>query len=142
LTPKPGGGCVARQSPHNPQRWFFDFDAAAPGGQGGASVLLDPAQGPASIDGVRKNNRLPRRSTGGLLADGLRQAGLPKPTVLEAYNVERNTAGALAAGGNGQGTLLGNMLEDTARALGGTIHRWEPISDANCYRLRVHVAYP
>jgi hypothetical protein len=96
----------------------------------------------ASIDGVHKNVGVPPGSTGGLLAEGLRQAGMPKPAVLEGFNVERTTALALAAGGNGQGTLIGNMLEDAAGALGGTIIRWEPIKDGNIWRLRVHVSYP
>jgi hypothetical protein len=133
---------VVRQSPYNPNRWFFDFDTAAPGGQGGASVLLDPGLGLASIDGVRKNTKLPPRSTGALLADGLRQVGMARPTVLEGYNVERTTHAALAAGGNGQGTRIGNLLEDTAKALGGMINRWEPVADGNCYHLRVHISYP
>lgn len=134
---------MVRQSPHNPQRWFFDFDAAAAaaGGGGGASVLLYH-QGLASIDAVHKNTRLPRRSTGRLLAEGLKQAGLPRPMILEAYNVEKSTHAALATGSAGAGTLLGNMLEDTATALGGTIVRWEPILDVGCYHLRLHVAYP
>src|SRR5262249_18063350 len=53
-----------RQSPTDANRLFFDFDAAAPGGRGGASVRLDPGQGLASIDGVHKNVNLPPRSTG------------------------------------------------------------------------------
>ncbi len=67
---------------------------------------------------------------------------MPRPAILEAFNVERSTASALAAGGNGRGTLIGNMLEDAARALGGTVARWEPIKDGNVWRLRVHVSYP
>jgi hypothetical protein len=77
-----------------------------------------------------------------LLADGLKQIGLPQPVILEGYNVEKSTHNALAAGSNGQGTLIGNTLEDTAKALGGTVVRWEPIPDANCYHLRVHLSYP
>src|SRR5437763_15840785 len=88
-----------RQSPTDPNRLFFDFDPAAPGGRGGASVRLDPAQGLASIDGVHKNVSLPPRSTGGLLADGFRQTGMPKPAILEGFNVERSRAAALGAGG-------------------------------------------
>jgi hypothetical protein len=65
---------VVRQSPTDANRLFFDFDSAAPGGRGGASVRLDPAQGIASIDGVHKNINLPPRSTGGLLAEGLSQS--------------------------------------------------------------------
>jgi hypothetical protein len=133
---------VVRQSPRDPQRWFFDFDAAAPGGGGGAGVLLEVALGLASIDGVGKNLLLPRRSTGALLADGLRQVGMGRPAVLEGYNVERTTRAALAAGGNGRGTLIGNTLEDTVRALGGAIARWEPVPDGNYYHLRVHISYP
>jgi hypothetical protein len=117
---------TVRQSPTDANRLFLDFDPAAPGGRGGASVRLDPGQGLASLDGVHKNVRLPPRSTGGLLAEGLQQSGMPRPAILEGFNVERSTAAALAAGGNGQGTLLGNMLEDAARALGGTVTRWEP----------------
>jgi len=67
---------------------------------------------------------------------------MPKPRVLEAYNAERTTTAALANGGSGQGTLIGNMLEDTAGALGGTITRWEPIQDGNAWHLRAHVIYP
>lgn len=134
--------CTIRQHPNDPSRWFFDFDAAAPGGRGGASLRLDAGAGIVSIDGVRRNSSLPPRSTGGLLAEGLKQAGMPKPAILEGYNVERTTAANLAKGGTGQGTLLGNLLEDTATALGGTVTRWEPIQDANAWRLRVHVTYP
>jgi len=137
-----GSGCTIRQSPNDPARWFFDFDAAAPGGRGGASLRLDASAGLASIDGIRKNSLLPSRSTGGLLADGLRQAGMPRPPVLEGYNVERTTAAALANGGTGQGTLIGNLLEDVARALGGNVARWEPIKDGPVWRLRVHIVYP
>jgi hypothetical protein len=121
---------------------FFDFDAAAPGGRGGASVRLDPGQGLASIDGVHKNVSLPPRSTGGLLAEGLQQSGMPEPTILEAFNVEKTTAAALNSGGTGQGTLVGNMLEDAARALGGSVTRWEPIKDGPIWRLRGHIVYP
>lgn len=133
---------TVRQSPTDPNRLFFDFDAAAPGGRGGASVRLDPDQGMASIDGVHKNTGLPPRSTGGLLADGLQQSGMPKPAILEGFNVEKSTAAALQGGGTGQGTLIGNMLEDAARACGGTVTRWEAIKDGNIWHLRVHVSYP
>ena len=135
-------GITVRQSPTDPDRWFFDFDPAAPGGRGGASVRLDPGPGIASVDGVHKNALLPPRSTGGLLADGLRQAGMPRPIILEGYNVERTTAAALAAGADGQGTLIGNLLEDTPQALGGAVSRWEPIQDGGCWHLRAHVSYP
>jgi hypothetical protein len=135
-------GCSVRQSPHDPNRWFFDFSAAAPGGGSGASVYLDPGQGLASIDGIHKNVLLPRRSTGGLVAAGLKQAGMPRPVILEAYNVERTTQAVLAAGGNGQGTLIGNLLEDTVKGLGGTITRWEPIPNGSSFHLRVQVSYP
>jgi hypothetical protein len=133
---------TVRQSPTDANRLFFDFDAAAPGGRGGASVRVDPGQGLASIDGVHKNVSLPARSTGGLLAEGLQQSGMPKPAILEGFNVEKSTASALAAGGNGQGTLIGNMLEDSARGLGGTVTRFEPIKDGNIWHLRVHISYP
>jgi hypothetical protein len=126
----------------DPDRLFFDFDTAAPGGRGGASIRLDPARGLASIDGVHKNVSLPPRSTGGLLADGLRQTGMPKPAILEGFNVERSTAAALSAGGTGPGTRIGNLLEDAAGALGGTVTRWEPVLDGNLWHLRVHVTYP
>jgi hypothetical protein len=105
-------------------------------------VRLDSAQGLASIDGVRKNIRLSPRSTGGLLADGLKQAGMSRPAILEAYNVVRTTAAVLDAGGDGQGTRLGNMLEDAAKALGGTVIRWEPLRDGSTWHLRVHISYP
>jgi hypothetical protein len=121
---------------------FFDFDPAAPGGRGGASVRLDPTRGLASIDGVHKNVSLPPRSTGGLLADGLHQTGMPKPAILEAFNVERSAAVALSIGGTGQGTRIGNLLEDAAGALGGTVARWEPVLDGNLWHLRVHITYP
>jgi len=61
---------------------------------------------------------------------------MPKPIVLEAYNVEKTTSAALAAGGNGRGKLLGNLLEDTAKALGGTIRHWEPVQDGSNFHLR------
>lgn len=134
--------CTVRQHPNDPQRWFFDFDTAAPGGRGGASLRLDSTTGLVSIDGVRKNSRLPSRSTGGLLADGLKQIGMLQPTILEGYNVERTTAAALVNGANGQGTLIGNTLEDLAVALGGSVSRWEPIQDGNAWHLRLHVTYP
>ncbi len=136
-----GKRTVVNPSPTNPDRWFFDFDAAAPGGRGGASVLLDPAQNLASIDGVHKNLNL-RRSTGELLAEGLQQTAVSRPTILEGYNVEKTTAAVLAAGGTGHGTRIGNMLADLAAALGGSVTLWEPIRDGSIWHLRVHVAYP
>lgn len=134
--------CTVRQHLNDPQRWFLDFDTAAPGGRGGASLRLDAATGLVSIDGVRKNRLLPPRSTGGLLADGLKQIRMLQPAILEGYNVERTTATALANGANGQGTLIGNMLDDLAADLGGSVSRWEPIQDGNAWHLRAYVTYP
>jgi hypothetical protein len=131
-----------RHDPSDANRLYFDFDPAAPGGMGGASLRLHPDQGLASVDAVHKNVRVPKRSTGGLLADGLRQSAMPKPVVLEAFNVEKTTAAALASGGDGQGTLLGNMLSDAVAALGGSVARWESIIDGNIWHLRAHIAYP
>ncbi len=139
---KQGPRCVARQSPQDPNRWFLDFDVAAPGGKGGASVLLDPAIGMASVDSVVRNALLPRHSTGGLVAEGVALAGMSRPAILEAYNVEKSTRAALAAGSDGQGTLLGNLLADSARALGGTVIRWETVPAGNALHLRVHLCYP
>jgi hypothetical protein len=67
---------------------------------------------------------------------------MPKPSIIEGINVERSTAAALGAGGTGQGTRIGNMLEDAARALGGSVTRWEPILDGSIWHLRVHIGYP
>lgn len=121
---------------------FFDFDAAAPGGKGGASLRLDPANGAVSIDGVHKNVSVSPRSTGGLLAEGLEQTHLPKPAILEGFNVEKTTAAALGSGGNGQGTRIGNMLEEAATALGGKVTKREPIKDGDIWHLRAHIEYP
>jgi hypothetical protein len=108
--------------PHDPKKWIFDFDPAAPGGGGGASVLVDQHQGLASFDGIHRNVLLPRRSTGSLFAEGLQIAGMPKPSVVEAYNViERSTRLAILSGRDGTGTVIGNLLEDIVRALGGII---------------------
>lgn len=134
--------CTVRQHPNDPQRWFFDFDAAASGGRGGASLRLDVTAGLVSIDGVRKNSLLPSRSTGGLLADGLKQVGMHRPAIVEGYNVERTTATALTNRASGQATLIGNMLEDLATALSGSVCRWEPIQDGNAWHLRAHITYP
>lgn len=67
---------------------------------------------------------------------------MPTPAILEGFNVEKATAAILGSGGTGQGTLLGHMLDDTAKALGGTVTRWEPIQDGNIWHLRVHISYP
>ncbi len=136
------GRTTVRHHLADPDRVFFDFDAAAPGGRGGAGVRLDPARQLASIDGMHRNALLPPRSTGGLVADGLRQTGVPRPAILEAFNVEPGTAAALRAGGTGQVTRVGNVLADAAVALGGTVARWEPVPDGNAWHLRVHIAYP
>jgi hypothetical protein len=138
----PGPRTTVRRSPADANRLFFDFDDAAPGGRGGASVRLDPGQGLASIDGVHKNISLPPRATGGLLAEGLQLSGMPEPAIIEAFNVEKSTAFALDSGGTGQGTRIGNLLSDAARELGGTITRWEPIKDGQIWRLRIYVSYP
>ena len=131
-----------RQNPGDPHRWYFDFDPAAPGGKGGASVRLDPDQGIVSIDGIHKNVNLPARSTGGLLAEGLQIAVFSKPACLEAYNVEPTTAYALASGADGQGTPIGNMLDDAANGLGATVARWEPSNVGNAWQLRIYLLYP
>jgi hypothetical protein len=137
-----GPRVAVRQSPSDANRLFFDFDPASPGGRGGASVRLDPAMGLASIYGVHKNVNLPQRSTGALLAEGLQQTVISRPAILEGVNTETTTASVLAAGGNGQGTPIGNMLEDAAKALGATVIRWEPIKDSAIWHLRVHLSYP
>jgi hypothetical protein len=105
-------------------------------------VLLDLAQRLASIDAIHRNDLFPKRSTGGLIAEGLSQTGLPRPGILEAFNVEPSTESVLAAGGDGRGTLLGNLLEDIVAALGGTVVLWEPVADVGAFHLRVHVRYP
>jgi hypothetical protein len=89
-----------------------------------------------------KNVLLPPGSTGGLLADGLRQSIMPAPAILEAFNVEKTTASALASGGTGQGTRIGIMLEEAAAALGGAVTQWEPVKDGNAWHLRIHISYP
>jgi hypothetical protein len=91
---------------------------------------------------VYRNILLPRRSTGQLLAAGFRQIHVLRPAILEGYNVEQTTQAVLAGGGDGHGTLIGNLLEDTARALGGSVTCWEPVPDGNIYHLRAHVTYP
>lgn len=131
-----------RQNTADLDRFFFDFDAAAPGGRGGASVRLDFAQGLASIDGIHRNAKLPPRSTGVLVAEGLRQAGMPKPAVFEAFNVTKSTAAVLEAGGDGQRTVIGNMLEDAALALGGVVAQWEPVKDGAVWHLRIQLSFP
>lgn len=133
---------VVRQSPTDALRFFFDFDPASPGGKGGAGIRLNPGIGLVSIDGVHKNGQLPSRSTGGLIADGIRQSIISKPTVLEGHNVETTTATALSLGGTGQGTLIGNLLDDIVTALGGVVMTWEPIRDGKIWHLRAHVSYP
>jgi hypothetical protein len=140
--PPPGRQVSVRHDPADPNRLFFDFDPAAPGGRGGASIRLDPVQGLVSIDGVHKNVSLPPRSTGILLADGLRQSGMLKPSILEGFNVERNTLSLLIGGGTGSGTRIGNLLDDTASALGGYVMRWEPIQDGTIWHLRAYLSYP
>ena len=140
MSPYPRLRCRVRQL--SPFVWLFDFDLASPGGMGGASIALEHSTGLASIAGVHRNARLPQRSTGQLLAEGLDQTTLPRPTILEAYNVERVTRYNLINGGNGAGTLLGNLLEDTANALGAIIIRWEPVAVGTVWHLRVHLLYP
>lgn len=131
---------TVRRSPADPNRLYFDFDAAAPGGRGGASVRIDSAHRLASVDSIHKNGLLPPRSTGGLLAEGLRLAGAATPVILEGYNVERVTAATLAAGGDGRGTPVGNLLADAAAALGRVVIRWEPIPDGSAWHLRLHLS--
>lgn len=133
---------LARQSAHDPNRWFLDFDAVAPGGLGGGSILLDPDRQLVSIDSVRRNDMLPPRSTGRLMALSIVQAGMPRPAILEAYNVDRLTTAALATGSDGSDTPLGRFLARVVAALGGTVVRWEPVPDGLCYHLWAHVEYP
>lgn len=142
MASSPQGRCAVRHSPSDPDVWIFNFDPVAPGGLGGASVALDTALGMASIAGVYRNAFLPKRSTGELIADGLSQTPMPRPVILEAYNVEASTRYNLRNGGDGQGTLLGNMLADAVLALGGAITRWESVQDGKAFHLRVHVVYP
>jgi hypothetical protein len=91
----------------------------------------------ASIDGIHRNSLLPPRSTGSLLAEGLPQAGLSQPTILEGYNVEKTTRAVLVSGQDGRGSRIGNLLADTATALGGIVVRWEPMQDGSAWHLRL-----
>ena len=133
--------CLVRKVPDSENSWTFDFDRASPGGEGGAGIWLDLSIGLASIAAVVANLQLPSRSTGGLIAEGLQLTPLTRPTILEAFSVEATTREALRRGGEGPGTLLGNLLEDLAVALSGTIIRWEPIAEGKYYHLRVHLTY-
>ena len=133
---------VVRQSVLYKDAWVFDFDPASPGGRGGCAVTLVFAMEMASIGGVHRNYHLSRRSTGGQIAEGLVQTPLPRPKVLEAYNVEETTACRLMIGEDGQGTLLGNTIEDTAKTLGTKIERRETVPDIGAIHLRVHLSYP
>lgn len=67
---------------------------------------------------------------------------MPKPAILEGFNVEKNTANNLIAGGTGAGTRIGRLLDDTAKVLGGFVTRWEPVKDGGIWHLRAHIAYP
>ena len=140
MSPNPQPRCLVREL--SLDVWLLDFDPASSGGLGGASVALDHSTGMASISGVHRNSNLPRRSTGELVADGLRQTTMPRPAILEAYNVELGTRYNLMSGGDGSGTLLGNLLEDSADTLGATIIRWEPVAAGKVWHLRVHLLYP
>lgn len=111
---------TVRPDPTDPLRFYFDFDPVAPGGRGGASIRLDPDIGLVSIDGVHKNSLLPPRSTGGVVADGLLQTFLPRPTILEAYNVERTTAATLTAGGTGLAGGWGKCWKTRRRCWAGS----------------------
>ena len=74
-----------------------------------SSMRLPPAAKVVRPSGSIRRKGLPRStgstrtsacrpgSTGGLLADGLRQTGIPQPAILEGFNVERRTAAALSA---------------------------------------------
>lgn len=137
-----GPRVIVRVNPSDPNRLYFDFGLAAPGGKGGASILVKPVLGIVSIDGVHKNTKMPPRSTGALIAEGLLLAGVLRPNILEAFNVETTAANDLAAGGDGQGTRIGYMLHDVVTSLGGAIFRWEPVQDSTAWHLRVHVVYP
>ena len=142
MPPNPVPRVLVRQNQSNANRFLFDFDLAAPGGRGGASVKFDPSYNLVSIDSVHKNVLLRRRSTGRLLAEGLGQTPFSKPAILEAYNVERTTANNLAAGGDGRATLIGNLLEDTTAGLGGSILYWMPVPAGGVWHLRVFISYP
>jgi hypothetical protein len=67
---------------------------------------------------------------------------MPKPAIIEAFNVEISTALVLDTGGTGRGTRMGELLADRAKALGWTITQWEPIKDGQIWRLRIHISYP
>ena len=134
---------IAQQDSHNPNRWWLDFDELAAGGGGGGSLLLDATNGVASIDSVRRNDFLPRRSTARLVAESLRIAGLPRPAVIEGYNVShRPTLAAIRAGSDGRATLVGRFLERVANVLGGTIVRWEAVPNYGSFDLRLYLTYP
>lgn len=133
---------AVRTSATNANRFFFDFDLAAPGGRGGASLLIDGSQRLVSIDGVHKNRLAPPRSTGGLITEGLGRTGITHPLILEGYNVDKTTTAVLNSGSSGIGTLIGNLLADVAEALGAEILRWESEREGGTWHLRIHLSYP
>jgi hypothetical protein len=65
----PGNQTTVRRNPADPDRLYFDFDIASPGGGGGASLRIDPARALASIDG---GHRLVMTRAGGSTAAGNR----------------------------------------------------------------------
>jgi hypothetical protein len=131
-----------QQDAINPRRWYLDFDAAAPGGLGGACLLLDLANSFVSIDGVHRNELMPKYSTGKLLGEGLTRVGMPMPTVVELYNIQEPlTLAALGKGTEVSGTVCGRMISALAKALGGSVRFCELIQDEDTVHIWAHLSF-
>src|SRR5204863_6104527 len=61
---------------------------------------------------------------------------------LTPYSREGDVTDEQVYGGDGKGTVIGNMLEDTVTALGGTVLRRVPVQGGNAFHLQVWITYP
>ncbi len=65
-----------------------------------------------------------------------------RPVVLEGYNVEKSTSAALKSGSTGEGTRIGYLIANVAKALRADIVRWESEREGEIWHLRIYLSYP
>jgi RHS repeat-associated protein len=108
-----------------------------------AMAKFEPAEGGAVHVTDLFRGAQPKGSGGIMLADALKAAKLPRPTIIRGLGItNKPTVEALAAGKPASSTVIGETLRTTAKELGATIVKWNTGKSGGKPYIEIRLAYP